>query len=165
MSSPGPRALPRVAAVDASFVINVHRGVEAAEKALTALRHAKAELVVPSPVWAEIGRGPGGLARFAAIGTATIPFNARAASLIASHLGKKAKDTRCGRFVWDYDAQIYVCAVAAGADAIVTDNVDDFDSIARAASPSFQGKLELWSSAQLARHAPPVQLSLPRADR
>lgn len=161
MTVPAARPLPRIAAVDASFIVNVYEGVAEALDALSALKHLKVELVVPTPVWAEVGKGPGGLARLAAVGTAPAPLDARAATLIAKHLGAKVKANPCGRFVWDCDAQIFVCAVAIGCDAIVTDNLSDFESIKKAASPPFAQAIELWTSGQLARHAPREQMLMP----
>lgn len=161
--------LPAMVAIDTSFIEHVHSRVPEAEKALGVLVEAGTFIYVPTPVWAECGRGPGGDGRLnhflAASGMAPAPLNVAAAKMLAKHLGAKNKSNPCGRYVWNYDCQIYVCAIAAGCDGIVTDNAKDFESIASASAPPILNAItskpiRIWTSAELARYARREQLKL-----
>lgn len=155
-------ALPRRVALDTSFVDNYWKKIEASRRTLRALKEARSEIRLPTPMWAEIGRGPGGeerLADFADLGAIPAPFDVKAARYLSGTLGAKIKAAP-GRYVWGYDAMIFACALSAGCDAIVTDNESDFLTLQAAAGDDGK-RIAIWTSSRLAPYsAVPEQLDL-----
>ena len=123
--------LPRRAALDSSFLINLHKRDPDSVKALLRLETAKSKLVLADIVWAEMEVGPGGAARIPHhVEFLEVSFDREAARHLTRNFPTKKLKTYPGdRDVWKFDALILACAMAGKADAIVTNNPSDFRTL------------------------------------
>jgi predicted nucleic acid-binding protein len=123
--------LPRRAALDSSFLINLHKRDPDSVKALQRLETAKSKLVLAEIVWAEMEVGPGGASRIPHhLEFLEVSFDREAARHLTRNFPTKKLKTYPGdRDVWKFDALILACALAGRADAIVTNNPSDFRTL------------------------------------
>ena len=131
--------------LDTSFIVNHDEKVPAAVRAMKRLEGRV--LLVSAVSWAELGAGPLGVEGIKrARGLEPIAFNTAAAEFLAAYLPPKERSAEATKVAWTADAMIYACAVAGGADAIITDNARDFRAMQEKHGG---GAIEILSSADL----------------
>lgn len=143
---------PACALVDSNVLIAsadvAHRAHAPARAALEYLRERRSRVIISTMVWAELARAPqhGGAKRIPSW-VRIMAFNLPAARWLSEQLPVDRMRTVASsgrlRESWSFDAMILASAVTAGADALVTEDVDDYEALRKAASDPTSIRLDI----------------------
>lgn len=138
----------------------------AARDALEHLREHRSRVIISTMVWAELGRAPqhGGAKRIPSW-VRIVGFSLPAARWLAEQLptDRMRIVASSGRLreTWSFDAMILASAIASGADALVADDVDDYDTLRKAAVNPSLITIEIVKPAVIGQVAPVVPVAPP----
>jgi predicted nucleic acid-binding protein len=146
---------PQRPLIDTCVIASAAAGDETCRRLLEILKERKAQLMIAMVVYAELARGIeyGGKARIPN-GVLSVAFDTDAADALARHFPTKtmkAMGSASERQFWNFDALILASAIAAGADAVITNNVGDFEALIRQADYDDEITLEVIPPFEIVR--------------
>lgn len=129
--------IPSNPIIDTNVIARAADGDYECMRALEVLAEHKVPLMIPAVVYAELARGEqhGGVGRLPR-GIVPAAFDFDVGLVLAKHfptVAMKSLGTKSEREAWDFDAMIYATAIAHGADALITHNLDDFSRLTECA--------------------------------